>query len=476
MMTASPTPKRVLVHGFGEYAVIYHHLMQMASKEAPELSFAVILPTSHHLELIRPHVPPERLLCLEQRLARTPPPPGDLSDLSQYHGSIHADIEAEKKTFKHRPAAFQTARAVEIYRLYKAFLLNVKPDHALLSHVEGYEQKMLESLCHELGIPVSVPTDLRTIGGSFMSPDTRETLPGKRPVTPELRARAETFVKQFRLGHMPPVVFNLPREQWGARLSRHRPPFRERLAGFVRRSIKHPDQFEWDFLRAAFLNNVPALRNAWWALRARRAARWHDLDMVDQLPTKFIYYPLQVTPESSINTPAPYFIDQLRVIDAIRHAMPSDHLLVVKDHAASIMVRPKSLLDAIRSRSGIAVMRHDMHGRELIKRAAVTVSVTGTSTLEAFLLGRPSLALGGMFASGYFGGVTPLSRLAQRLRQAISSPPKDAAVIKAVAEVMAVARPFSVFALQLPGDPVYSEGNIRELLAALKEAMVSRPA
>ncbi len=468
-----PPPRRVLVHGFGEYAVIYHHMMQMAAKDAPHLSFAVILPTSHHLDLIRQDVPEDRLLNLEAVLQKSPPPPGDLSDLAAYHGSIHADVEAEKKTFKHRPAAFQTARAVEIYRLYKALLKKVKPDHALLSHVEGYEQKMLESLCQELGIPVSVPTDLRTIGGSFLSPDTQETLPKERPVTPELRAQAGAFVAEFRKGHMPPVVFKLPPEQWGEKLSRHQPPLRERLGRFIRRSLRHPDQFEWDFLRAAVLNNVPSLRDAWWAIRSRRAARWHDLTTADALPEKFIYFPLQVTPESSINTPAPYYIDQLRVIDALRHAMPSDHLLVVKDHSSSLMVRKKSLMDAIRTRSGVTVMRHDMHGRELIQRAAVTVSVTGTSTLEAFLLGKPSLTLGGMFASPFLGGVTPLSSLPQRLRMAMSNPPTDAAVIRAVAETLAISRPFSIFALQLPGDPVYSEGNMRSLLAALEEAMVN---
>ncbi len=471
-----PSQLTLLVHGFGEFAVIYHHMMQMAAKEAPHVSFAVILPTSHHLELVRQDVPDDRLLNLEALLQKTPPPVGDLSDLAGYHGSIHNDVDAEKKTFKHRPAAFQTARAVEIYRHYKAFLLRVKPDHALLSHVESYEQKMLESLCHELGIPVSIPTDLRTIGGSFMSPDTQESLPKERPVTPELRAQSEAFVAKFREGHMPPVVFKLPREQWGARLSRHQPPFRKRLGAFIRRSLRHPDQFEWDFLRAAVLNNLPGVRDAWWRLRAKRAAQWHDIASTDELPAKFIYFPLQVTPESSINTPAPYYVDQLRVIDAIRHAMPSDHLLVVKDHSASIMIRKKALMDAIRQRSGVLVMRHDMHGRELIKRASVTVSVTGTSTLEAFLLGRPSLMLGGMFASRFLGGVTGLSDLASHIASRMDAPPSDYDVIQGVAEMMSISNPFTIFGIALPGDPVYTEGNVRVLLRALQDASVQAKA
>ncbi len=473
-MTSSPPPRRVLVHGFGEYAVIYHHLMQMAAREAPHLSFAVILPTSHHLNLIRQDVPEDRLLNLEALLQKSPPPVSDLSDLAAYHGSIHADIEAEKKTFKHRTAAFQTARAVEIYRLYKAFLERVRPDYILLCHVEGFEQKMLESLGRELGIPVGVPTDLRTIGGSFLSQDTQETLPMKRPVTAELLAKAKAFVEAFRQHQKPAWVSPLTEEMRGRSLSRHRQPFKRRVFGFIRRFFAHPDQFEWDHVRAAILNNLPKLRDGWWALKTRRAARWHDLSALEGLPEKFIYYPLHFTPESSINTPAPYLVDQLRVIDLLRQSMPSDHWLIVKDHWACIMLRRKSLIDAIRRSSGVQVIRYDMPGRALIERAALTVSVTGTSTLEAFLLGKPAITLGGNFASELLGGVTPVSDLPQRIRSALANPPSKENVVHAVAGVMAISRPFTIFSVSHEENPVYCEGNIRYLFAALLDDLQAR--
>jgi hypothetical protein len=470
----SSDTRTVLLHGFGEYAVIYAHLIEHAARAAPELQFAVILPTSHHKALLSRLVPPERLFCLEDNLAPRPKLQDDLSALASYHGSLHRDIEAEKRTFKHRPAAEQTARALEIYTLYRDFVQRVKPTYTLLSHVEGFEQKMLESLCHELGIPVGVPTDLRTIGGSFLSPDTQETLPKHRPVTDEHRRRARELVAAFREKHMPPVIPALTPEERGARLPRHQPSFARRIAGFVSRGLKHPDQFEWDYLRASVLNNLPRLRDAWWALRTRRAARWHDLASIDNLPSKFIYYPLQYTPESSINTPAPYYVDQLRVVDAIRDAMPSDHWLVIKDHWACIMLRDKALMDAIRSRSGVKVIRYDIPGREVVQRSALTLSVTGTSTLEAFLLGKPALALGGYYACEFMGGVTPLSELSARIRHALANPPHVDYITDCVAQVMSVADTFSIFGLSLPGDPVYSEGNMQRMLRAVRDDMARR--
>ncbi len=466
--------RRVLVHGFGEYAVLYSHMLDMAKREASELTFAAILPTSHHLYLIRKHLPDDRILCLEHKLRRRPRPVSDLSMLVGYHGNIHTDIEAEKKTLKFRPAAFQLGRAVEIYQLYKAFITAFQPHHVLLSHVESYEQKMLESLCHELNIPVSVPTDMRTIGGSFMAPDTQETLPQHHPVTEAHRERAREFIARFREGHLPALNFPIPEAERGASLPVHTKPLPQRISGFARRYLKHPDQFEWDYLRAAVLNNMPMTRDLWWKWKTKRAGRLCTIDSLDKLPAKFIYYPLQLTPESSINTPAPYYVDQLRVIDAIRMAMPSDYHLVVKEHYASVMVRPTRFMKQVMRRSGVTVIQYTTPGRAVIQRAALTLSVTGTSTLEAMLLGKPSLTLGAMFMSKFMGGVVPFSEIGPRIRAALAAPPSEAHVEDAIAQVMAVSQPFTIFHVNQPGNPAHSEGNIRNLIKALQEELQSR--
>jgi hypothetical protein len=476
MASARPgqTRRRVLVHGFGEYAILYSHMIGMAKREAPELDFAIILPTSHHLDVLRTHLPDERIFCLEDHLSRQPPSVSDLSQLANYHGNIHADIEAEKKTLKFRPAAFQLARAVEIYRFYKDFITAFQPEHILLSHVESYEQKMLESLGHELGIPVSVPTDLRTIGGSFMAPDTQETLPKERPVTDAHREKARAFVAAFREGHRPALNFPIPEAERGVSLPVHSKPLVQRVSGFARRYLRHSDQFEWDYLRAAVLNNMPMTRDLWWKWKTRRAGKLFHIDSVEKLPEKLIYYPLHLTPESSINTPAPYYVDQFRVIDAIRMAMPSDYHLVVKEHYVSVMVRPIGFMRQLLNRSGVTVIQYTTPGREVIQRAALTISVTGTSTLEAFLLGKPTLALGSMFMTEFYGGAVPLSELAARIRKALAEKPDDAHLIESIAQVMSVSQPFTIFHVNQPGNPAHSEGNIRNLIAALKAEMSAR--
>jgi hypothetical protein len=460
---------RILLHGFGTFSLIWRHLIAHAQKVAPEIEWAIILQTDHHLEVLRQVLPQERIFCLEHHQARARDLALDLSGLGSYHGNIHADIEAEKVAFKHRPAGIQLARATETYRLYKAFAQRFRPTHLLISQIEGFEGKMLTGLGHELGLTVMVPTNGRNLGGTFFSPDAFETLPAHRCATPELIERARDFVTAFR--ERPTSASGRPAnpEAAGAVLSDFRPPLVARTARFIRRALARPDLFDREHLRTSLLNNIVPVRNAWFGFNRWRARGLFDIGTMDALPERFIFYPLQYTPESSINTPAPYFVDQLRVIDALRFSMPPDHLLVVKEHPACIVVRPTSFMRTVRRRAGVVVAAVGMDSRALIRRAALTVSVTGSATLEAFLFGRPALMLGPSLISTALGGPCPLDALPERMQASIASPPPDEAVIRAVAEIMSVSYDFAFGAPGLPGEPVLREGNIARLLAALRD-------
>jgi hypothetical protein len=108
-----------------------------------------------------------------------------------------------------------------------------------------------------------------------------------------------------------------------------------------------------------------------------------------------------------------------------------------------------------------------MDSRMLARRASVTVSVSGSAALEAFIFGRPALMLGHAFFTPYVGGATPLSALRERLATAIAAPPSYEAVATAVAEVMSVTYPFMFSAPGLPDEPVLRPGNITRMLDAI---------
>ena len=187
------------------------------------------------------------------------------------------------------------------------------------------------------------------------------------------------------------------------------------------------------------------------ACRTSRAAREFDIEELDALPKRFIYYPLQVTPEASINTPAPYYVDQLRAIDALRLAMPPDCALVVKEHWAGIGFRSMDFVRQLRRLPGLLVAKYTMNSRDLIRRASLTCAVTGTAAFEAFLLGRPAIALGPGLSHWALGCGDASGSLREEIAARIDRPIPDQAVIERVATLLSVRYPFLFVSPYLSG-------------------------
>ncbi len=459
--------RTILVHGFGTYAIVYRHMIALAKSVAPDVEWAMILPSSHHMDAIHSVIEPDRVLCLENERARRLPELTDLAELAGYYGSIYADIEVEKQVYKHRPAHEQLTRAAEAYRIYKKFVQRINPTHVLMAHVETFEGKALVAIAGELNIPLMVPSELRNLGGMMLSPDTGEGMPVYRRAGLEHLAQARKFISEFRHNPKPatnPDLFSKPGEQ---PLPLYLKPLPQRVWGTVTRILRNPRMFEPALLSTSFKLTFPQIRDTIRGIRAYWNKRCFDISGLNSLPDKFIYYPLQTTPESSINTPAPYYIDQMRAIDAIRLAMPSDHVLVVKEHWASVGVRPPSFYAVLSRKAGIRIAHYSMSSIDLIRRARLTISVTGSATLEAFLLGCPSLVLGRCFVSQYLGGVCGVQELPHAIVRVSQNPPSDEAVVNALAEIYSVRYECVFRPADEPGFYGNRPANIRRLLAAI---------
>jgi hypothetical protein len=115
----------------------------------------------------------------------------------------------------------------------------------------------------------------------------------------------------------------------------------------------------------------------------------------------------------------------------------------------------------------VVVAHYRTDSRALIGRAACTLSVTGTATFEAFLLGKPSLCLGPNIISSYIGGPCPIEALDLRLRHAIANRPSDEAIAHALAEILSVRYDCYFSPPGLPGEPALRSRNIERVLLAL---------
>lgn len=149
--------------------------------------------------------------------------------------------------------------------------------------------------------------------------------------------------------------------------------------------------------------------------------------------------------------------------------MPNGYILVVKEHPACLPLRHSSFLRKLRRLPGVVVAKVTIPSLELVKRAALTTTVTGTAALEAFLLGRPAMLLGPALPSWLIGPHPPANDVRAAIAGAIDKPPADEFIIERLAQLLSVRYPFAYGSVHEPGEPVLRRGNMRRMWEALKD-------
>jgi len=459
---------KIALHGFGASPIIFMHLIEIAERDRAPIDWCMILPNPEHRELARSLLPNSEILDIYQVLPRAPVG-GDPKLLANYPGSFAEDLGADKLPNR-RGGPWQFARGIDYHLLYKRFLTERGATHLLAPHIEGGEGKIAVATARQLGLRVMIPTDCRSLTGSYFAADANSTLPAHAAPRDDLLRRAAEFMARYRLAPTP--AQSAPRDVQPIEsdeeiMQIQLPSLLGRISGVFQKFIERPDLFAPDQIRVSLLNNLPHLRDKWWGFRTSRAAREFDVGELDDLPKRFLYYPLQITPEASINTPAPYYVDQMRAIDALRIAMPPDCVLVVKEHWAGIGFRSPDFVRRLRRLPGVLVAKYTMNSREIIHRASLTCSVTGTATFEAFLFGRPALALGPGLAHWALGCTN--ESLRDQIAARIDRPVPDHLIVERLATLLSVRYPFIFISPFYPGEPMLRRGNLRRLYEALRD-------
>ena len=93
--------------------------------------------------------------------------------------------------------------------------------------------------------------------------------------------------------------------------------------------------------------------------------------------------------------------------------------------------------------------------------------MTGTAAFEAFLLGRPALALGPGLSHWALGCGNASGSLRDEIAARIDRPIPDQTVIERIATLMSVRYPFVFVSPFYPGEPMLRRGNMRRLYEGL---------
>ncbi|WP_395648224.1 hypothetical protein [Terricaulis sp.] len=181
-------------------------------------------------------------------------------------------------------------------------------------------------------------------------------------------------------------------------------------------------------------------------------------DTRPQAPERYVLLCLQQQPESSVDVWGGFQSDQLALIKRVVRMLPATHTLWVREHKTGIGDRPLSFYREISALPGVRLVEPHCDIYPLIRNADLVVSITGTVTYEAALLGTPAAALGQMF----FAPV--LSVKSGRREDPLNWPWEDLLAPDARARIVASVEQRVAFLADLLANSF--EGNAERLLAA----------
>ena len=337
------------------------------------------------------------------------------------------------RVLKSRPENESLGYATLLARRLLKILEEVKPDIVLAS---------FDSLHAALSLAVSRSIDIPWVAMAYpvipdnltgfcmgMTPDT--LVPIVRSNDEVMRRQAEETIRNVRakrqqvVAYRPPATFQQRLQQfiqYGRNFARRIVKFKnlgidyytyptamERLADIKRRSINH--------LRLPAEEMLTSPPNA-----------------------RFVFFPLQMSPESSIDTWAPFYQNQLALVGQLSLAIPADLVFVIKLHFSDPDNYSRSQLLQLMQLPRVRIAHPDASSHAFLVQASLVVGIQGTACLEAALFGKSVLLYGDspyqhFPRSERARGPDELHK--QILRMLDAPPPSDEEIVEALAAYMA---------------------------------------
>lgn len=300
------------------------------------------------------------------------------------------DIIRMDRILRHKPYAF-ALRYLDHLRRVVAEFLQINAIALVSSGRDSALQLTSMLVCRRLAIPWVVPTRLRIPRDMYMFCTSHETASIAQIRTPSDvdRKWAEEFIAEFRRRSSKP---------W---LKASAPHF----GAVVRMLPKHACLFHALVKKASSDKGNDYSRYTISHVLRMYVRRRINLMLYRARPPysgpgdkPFCLYALHTQPESSIDVAGAYFSDQTALIGFISRSLPVSHELYVKIHPSDVDGKAPAFYRQIATIPGVRLIAARVDSAQLIQRAAIVFTLTGTIGYEAALAGKAVVT----FARNYF--------------------------------------------------------------------------
>ena len=309
-----------------------------------------------------------------------------LADLEGPEGLTIAHISLMCRVLRQLPREQALAYLTVCRKYIQPFLLENKVDVCFGETTWGFEI-LIWLIGRKLGIPYLLPTTSRIPDDRFAFFDALpHQIVSLREVTQDNRRWAETYYQNwidrprrpiFSTTMPTPFAF---RHYWWEEL---------RIA-LLRPDFDRGDLTLWPIGKRLWTRASVAINRI--ALRARS-----PFQPAEERP--FVLLCLHQQPEASIDVFGRLHSDQAHFVERLVRLMPSTHELWVKEHMDALGTRPPGWLAKLGRLPNVRLIDPHLSTFDLLRGASLVVSVTGTVSYEAALLGTPAVVAAPIFFS-----------------------------------------------------------------------------
>jgi hypothetical protein len=346
--------------------------------------------------------------------------------------TIRSMVQGDR-VLRNLPANESLGYATLLARRIGGSLTELHPD-VVLGSFDSLHGALSLAVAKSLGVPwvaLSFPVIPDNLTGFCRGVTPESLVPLLRPSDDNLKRQAEEVFLSVRSNHKKVLAWRAP-----ASFEEKLRDFFIKGQNFARRIAKSKDmgidRFIWPTASERLRDIIRRSINSLY-LPTRQ--------MISTPPeSRFVFFPLQMQPESSIDTWAIYYQDQLALIRQIALAVPVDFKVVVKLHFSDPDNYSRSQLKQLLQIPGLLLAHPNTPGFAYLEKASLVIAIQGTASLEAALLGKPVLMFGD---SPYLHFPrTERARHPDEVHQQICemlarSPASDAMIIDAFATYMA---------------------------------------
>lgn len=328
-------------------------------------------------------------------------------EINKLDWNIYRALKADKQHWNKKNAKYQEKSALTFLKIFKKWNSNIF-ENVLFPIIESMDVYLLYEFCKRSHKKPFIYCHGRNIDVSFFSDSYKETFP-------EYSKNVKVSIKHKKNANK--ILSQL-------RLSKNNLNYKKQADKFL---ISETDIFHEDkilefwiirLIKNFYYNSTFERHNQLFSyvtkflvsiervLVPTQKICYFIFEKLFIKPLKTIDYPydffaLHFSPESSINTPNPEFINQIRVIDKILlERDKSSRLLLVKEHPAMYFKRPISFYAKLKKNPLVRFVSANSDTKYWYKNANTVYSVTGTVLLEAYVDNKNWKKIGNNFLDG----------------------------------------------------------------------------